>query len=304
MPSEASTPTAPNRRNIGERITTAMPIEPIIVMPVATSPRAPGRRDAPPGTGSGIGDGSHRGRGRGVRRTVRRHGSPGVAVSAAPPAAGPAARPTRRRLAPSTRTEPSVIVTGSPIGSGPMRPVTRPVSWTNPTVAAGIDVEHAVVGLERVVGDGHRGARRAADHVAPRRELDGRAGSRTGFDDDGHDDVAVGQRDGDRARQRTSAWWCGRRLQAAAVDHTGRAERVVRRHRTAVEVQRRPRVEAEGGRQVGQSVVDRARGDHHPAAAGPSMSTVGIGGAVMTSLGVTGCRKGKGDPERAPDLGQ
>ena len=278
---------------MGEPMTTAMPIDPISVIPVATNPMALGRRELPAGAGSGMGAGSQRGRGRGVRRTVRRHGSPGVAVRTAPPTVGPAARPTRRRLAPSTRTESSGIVTGSPIGSGPMRPVTRPVSWTKRTTPSASTSSRPWWGSSAssatgTAAPGDRpttcrpggrwtaapapgpastttvttappsGSRTESGHVSGRPSARAGAGSRrlpltT--------PTAPSESCGATGRPSSSSGPRGSSPRAAA--------RSARRSST----------------ERGATITRRP--------AGPSMSTVGIDGAVMTSLGAARRRKGK-----------
>ena len=97
--------------------------------------------------------------------------------------AGPSPRPTRSRLAPSTSTPPSGTAAGEATGSAPIRPVTRPASWTKRTVPSSSTSSRRVVRLEGVVGERRRrptatgrrrgaragGARRCRRRARPRR---------------------------------------------------------------------------------------------------------------------------------------
>ena len=132
MPAEASTPTSPRTRNIGEPNTTATTTDPAAVNAAASSPAAPTRPEDPAVLGAGIRGGSQRGSARGVRWSVRHHGFPTTATVAAGPC-GSLGRVNRTRLDPSSIVVPSTTDVVPAIGSPSMRQGTRPVSWTTAT---------------------------------------------------------------------------------------------------------------------------------------------------------------------------
>ena len=216
----------------------------------ATTPAAPGPARRPPGSGGRTGSGSHDGTRRGVRRNVRRHGSPGVGANAAPPGAcsdtSPGAARPIRHAAGAEHDDAGVrhrraaadglAVDTAGHAAGQLQQLHRPV---------GGHVEQRVVGLERGVGEGDGDRSRAADDVAAGDERSHRAGRRPAFAD--HDDDRCVGADG------------GRSLDAhdAPAAHARTRQRLVAGHGPPVDLDRQPRVEAEGVAEGAERIVRR-----------------------------------------------